>query len=294
MESNVFLELLLSLALLTSDKIPETYKLDDKLLIEALRDNKIHAQSVDWRSPNVIWSDFDTVLVFSTWDYFEESAKFLDLLQKIEGMGLNVYNPPSIIEWNSCKRYLKDLEQLDLNTIETVYIASNELGNLKSILIEKGWDDCVIKPQVSASGYHTYRFNLTNLESIQNFFKDYSEPLMVQPFAEEILSEGEWSFVFFDQEYLHCILKKTVEGNFLVQKGIKIPVEPPGWMIKEAQRIVKILNLPVLQTRIDLIRRGYELRIMEVEMIEPSLYLQYFPGSEHRVAKKIREKLYFD
>lgn len=98
-------------------------------------------------------------------------------------------------------------------------------------------------------------------------------------------------FVFFDKEYMHCILKKPAPGNFRVQKGIKIPIEPPEWMLKEAQHIIETLNRPAMQTRVDVIRRGNEIRIMEIEMIEPSLYLKYFPGSEKKIAKKIRDKL---
>jgi len=286
-----FLATLFNLALLTSDNIPQSAKPDDKLLIEALQDYKIEARSVDWCSSEVIWSDFDAVLVFSTWDYYKDNSKFIATLQKIENMGVKVYNSPSIIQWNSCKKYLQDLEKLGLKTIETIYVSSFELENIKSILIEKGWDDCVIKPQISASGYHTYRFNLSNLKSLQDILKNYDEEFMVQPFAEEIISEGEWSFVFFNNEYIHCVLKKPLEGNFLVQKGRNTPIQPPDWMIREAQHINEIINLPSLKTRIDVIRRGNELRIMEIEMIEPGLYLQYFPGSEKKLAEKISEKL---
>jgi len=287
----LFFAALLNLALLTSNKFPESDKVDDKILIEALREYNIAAQPVDWRSPDVIWSDFDAVLVYSTWDYYEDYPKFLSTLQKIESMNIKLFNYSSIIQWNACKKYLKDLEKLGLKTIESVYISANELDNLQSILIEKGWDDCVIKPQISTSGYHTFRFNLSNIEHIQDYLKNFDEQFIIQPFAEEIIAEGEWSFVFFDREYIHCMLKKPLEGNFRVQKGIKIPIQPPEWMIKEAQHIIETINRPALQTRVDVIRRGNEIRIMEIEMIEPSLYLRYFPGSEKRIARKISEKL---
>lgn len=279
------------LALLTSDRIPDSDKIDDQLLVEALRAYEVEAQLVDWRVPNVNWSDFDAVLVLSTWDYYEDRARFLDLLQNIENSGLKLYNPLSVIQWNSCKKYLRDLEKLGLKTIETAYISPTELKDLKSILVEKGWDECVIKPQVSADGYHTYRFNLSSVEGVQDLLSDYDEEYMVQPFVSEILSEGEWSFVFLNNEYLHCILKKPLQGNFRVQKGTKTLIQPPEWMLNEVKRIAQVVNLPTLQTRIDVIRRGDEIRIMELEMIEPSLYLKHCPGSEKTAAKKIREKL---
>ncbi|HUD01262.1 MAG TPA: hypothetical protein VMR37_02980, partial [Rhabdochlamydiaceae bacterium] len=106
----LFFAALLNLALLTSNKFPESDKVDDKILIEALREYNIAAQPVDWRSPDVIWSDFDAVLVYSTWDYYEDYPKFLSTLQKIESMNIKLFNYSSIIQWNACKKYLKDLE----------------------------------------------------------------------------------------------------------------------------------------------------------------------------------------
>ena len=114
-----------------------------------------------------------------------------------------------------------------------------------------------------------------------------NEDWILQPFAPEIISEGEWSFVFFDKEYLHCVLKKPAPTHFIVQTGNKTPIQPPQWMLHEAQHIIDTINLPARQTRIDMIRRGDEIRIMEVEMVEPSLYMRFFPGSERELQRKL-------
>jgi len=285
-----FLAAILHLAFLTLDKYPPS-KFDAELLIESFKDYKIEARTVDWHSTDTNWSDFDAVFVFSTWDYHYYYPEFLKLLQNFEEKGIKVYNPPSLLRWNSCKTYLQDLAHLNLKTIETVYISYAELDHLKSILIENGWDDCVIKPQISASAYHTYRFNLSNIESTIEFLKNYDEPYMIQPFAEEIISEGEWSFIFFDNEYSHCLLKKPKDSDFKVQGGQKIPITPPEWMLKEAQHIVDTMNLSACFSRIDVIRRNDELIIMEIELIEPDLFLRLFPKSADRFAKKMSEKL---
>ena len=281
------------LALLTTNEYPISKKPDDTLLMEALKEYAIEAQPIDWNT-DTVWTNFDAVLVYSTWDYYKNSKKFLDLLKQIEDQGIKIYNPLSIIEWNSSKRYLQDLEKLNLKPIESLFVSWNELDNLKQILLEKGWDDCIIKPQISTSGHNTCRFNLSTIDDIQSRFKDYREQYIVQPFAEEIITEGEWSFVFFENEYMHCILKKPREGTFLVQKGSVIPIQPPLWMVKEAKHIIDTLHLPALKTRLDVIRRGDELRIMEIEMIEPNLGLKLFPGSEKKLAAKIYERMNLD
>lgn len=285
---NIFAALL-HLALLTSDKYTE--KPDDTLLIKAFYDHEVKAEHVDWNAPVEVFEDYDAVLVYSCWDYYEDPTKFLNLLSQIEKRGIQVYNSPTDIAWNARKTYLRDLNKLGLKTIDTIFLSPDELENLPSLMKEKNWDECVIKPQISASGHNTYRFNLSTVEKMQTRFLNSNEQLMVQPFAKEVIQEGEWSFVFVNNEYMHCLLKKPKEGNFLVQGGEKIVVQPPEWMLRDVQKIVDTINLPVFQMRVDVIRRDDELRIMEVEIIEPALYLRLFPGSENVVAKKMKERL---
>lgn len=286
----LLLAAVLNLALLTSDKYPDKDKPDDQLLITALKAYEITAQPIDWRSTDVKWSDFDAALVYSTWDYYEDYPRFLKVLKDIEDQDVKIYNSSSIIQWNSNKKYLQDLEALGLKPIESVYLSSSELSKLPAILIEKGWDECVIKPQVSTDGHHTYRFNRSNLKDLFKVLINFDDQFVIQPFAEEIIKEGEWSFVFFNNEYVHCVLKTPKKGDFIVNKRTQI--EPPDWMIEEAKKIVKTINLSALKLRVDVIRRGNELRIMEIEMIEPNLYLKYYPGSEKQLAKIISEKLH--
>jgi glutathione synthase/RimK-type ligase-like ATP-grasp enzyme len=285
----LLLAAVLNLALLTSDKIPNKDKPDDQILIRALQEYEIQTQPIDWRSKDVVWSDFDAALVYSTWDYYEDYPQFLKIIKEMEEQGLEVYNSSSIIHWNSNKKYLEDLEALGLKPIESVYLSSSELHKLPEILTLKGWDECVIKPQVSTSGHHTYRFNRSNLQELVHGLINSYDQFIIQPFAEEIIKEGEWSFVFFNNEYIHCILKQPKKDDFIVSKKTKI--QPPDWMIQEAKKILATINLPALKVRVDVIRRGNELRIMEIEMIEPNLYLKHYPGSENQLAKIISERL---
>ena len=287
---------ILNFALLTSGDVPESDKPDDRFLLEALHKYEIEAHSVDWKDEGIDWTKYQVAMVFSTWDYHKNCEQFLKRLREIEAMGVKVLNPPEIITWNADKIYFRDLEALGLNIIESVYLAPSELQNLRSILEQKGWDECVIKPQISASGHNTHRFNLSTIQEVQTRLAllNSNQQYIVQPFAQEIIDEGEWSFVFFDKEYLHCVLKKPSEGHFLVQKGTKVLVQPPEWMIQEAQRMINTLDLPCLQTRLDVIRRETgkgkeELFIMEIEMIEPNLYLARNPKSVEHIARKLYE-----
>ncbi len=284
-----------SIALLTGKKFDE-WKFDDKLLIDALKAEQIEAKSVVWDNPNNDWSAFDAVIVFSTWDYCEGDnlADFLETIHSIEKKGVPVYNNFDTIKWNSSKKYLNELAKKGVPIIESAYITAADLENLPNILLEKEWNSYIIKPVVGCGGHNTLRFNRSTINKIQEHFKNFERELIVQPFMQEIITEGEWSFVFFDNEFVHCVLNKPAQSNFLVQVingGSVNPIVPPEWMIQEAKKILQMTGKEHLHARVDLIRKENSVVVMEIEMIEPWLYLCYFPGSEKKMAKKIKEYL---
>lgn len=286
--------LLASLALLTSSNCSES-KEDDNLLIRALQKQQIDARSVIWDDPQNNWKDYQAVLVFSTWDYHTAKFNFfLQTLSEIEKQGIPLFNPLSTIRWNASKVYLKKLAEKGVKVIDSIYLASKDLKNLPNLLKKYGWEECVIKPSISASGDHTFRFNSSTVQKMQHHFKDYPYDLIIQPFMQEIMTEGEWSFIFFEEEFIHCVLKKPADGQFLVQSahgGSVQPVTPPDWMINEVKKILFATEQPYLHARVDVIKKGSTLAVVEVEMIEPSLFLSYFPGSADKLAQKIKERL---
>ncbi len=281
-------------ALLTCHKFPE-YKTDGYLLIKALKEEQIEARHVIWDSTEEEWSRYAAAIIFSTWDYFEGKLDlFLKTIKHIESCHVPVYNSSAVIEWNCSKNYLKTLPDKGVAIVESLWLPPEKLIHLPAMLQEKGWTECVIKPVVSAGGYNTFKFNASNVETIQQYFKDYSCELIVQPFMEEIITEGEWSFIFMDREYCHCVLKKPAIGNFLVQDiqgGSVHPREPPAWMIEEAKKVLDAIHFSYLHARVDMIRRGESLIVMEIEMIEPNLFLKFFKESEKKLASKIKEKI---
>lgn len=291
-------------ALLTCHKFPEyEYREDGHLLIAALKEEQIDAHHVIWDSPEENWSVYAAVVIVSTWDYFEGKLDlFLRTIKQIESCHVPVYNSSSIVGWNSCKTYLRTLQEKGVAIVDSLWLSPEELIDLPEMLLEKGWTECVIKPVVSAGGYNTFRFNRSNMDLIQQYFKDYPCGLVVQPFMEEIINEGEWSFVFISGKYRHCVLKQPASGNFLVQDihgGTVTPKNPPAWMIEQAKKVLEVMNFPYLHARVDMVRQNEEklivnegkLFVMEVEMIEPNLFLKFFKGSEKKLASKIKKRI---
>lgn len=282
------------IALLTSNKFAE-WKQDDLLLINALQEEQMEARSVIWNSAENVWSDFEAVIVLSTWDYFEgQLDHFFETIHNIEKQGIPVFNCLETIQWNSSKVYLRTLEERGVKIVDSIFLSSQQLQNLPVLLTEKRWEECIIKPTISAGGHDTFRFNKSNLNEIQRYFANYSIDLIIQPFMQEIITEGEWSFVFFDGEFAHCVLKKPAAGKFLVQDihgGSVTPVYPPSWMIEEAKKILDATGQSYLHARVDVIKKDSSLIVMEIEMIEPNLFLKFFEGSEKKLAKKIKERI---
>ncbi len=283
----------MTIAILTSET-QNQMKRDDLFLIEALRHTGIPSEHVVWDDNQVDWSRYQMAIIRSTWGYYEKDKypRFLQTLQNIQNRGIHLLNPFSTVLWNSSKNYLKDLAKEGIRIVDTLWIKGKDLPHLSDLLEKKGWKDCVIKPLISGGGYQTVRFNNQDLSKLQSVFMDAEQPLMVQPFMEKIVTEGEWAFIFFGDEYSHCVLKKPAPQNFLVQKKYGGTIETPkpqSWMIDEAYKILKSAKQKdLLYARIDVLSQDHSLVVMEVEMIEPVLYLEYGPGVGQKLAAKIQ------
>ena len=226
------------------------------------------------------WKKFDVALFNLAWDYHLNIDCFLTLLKKIENAGVKLLNSYETILWNIKKTYLIDLKNKGIKTTETAYVSRNKTASLRDIHSLPLSREFVLKPAISAAAHKTFRArSLQEAQMIYEAFFDPDELVMVQPFLEEILIEGEWSFMFFNGVYSHNVQKTADDGSFKVQYASQNTqynsAEP--WMISKATDILgatqKIIGEIPLYARIDVIRRKKELIVTEVELIEPYLYL---------------------
>ncbi|UPT73268.1 MAG: hypothetical protein M0D55_15465 [Elusimicrobiota bacterium] len=117
---------------------------------------------------------------------------------------------------------------------------------------------------------------------------------MIQPYLAEIAAEGEWSFVFLGGKFSHAVLKTPKGGDFRVQEehgGRTTAAVAPAALIAQAREAARLSPGPQLYARVDGVRRGSELVVVEVELIEPSLYLQFAPGAAKALAAAVKERL---
>lgn len=232
------------------------------------------------------------VVLQTTSGYHHDLSAFLRRLGQIEDAGVTIINPLPLVRWNSDKIYLRELEQKGHATLPTVWLEKGSKPDLDKILKEKNWRDTVIKPTISAGAFETKRVHMRVAARTQEWLHDVlrERMMMIQPFAEEIAKEGEWSFLFFGSEFSHCVLKKPATGDYRVQHvhgGNYEQLEPPVNLLEQAKAVMRDLPQQPAYGRVDGIVRDGKLLVMEVEVIEPFLYLLPDRSNVRRAAAAI-------
>lgn len=253
------------------------------------------AELVIWNKPHRAWQDYRAFVILSTWDYYQKGnlEPFLETLQKIQEAGVPLFNSLETVQWNCRKTYLQDLAKKGVAVPDTVWLSSSDLKNLPAILQEKGWTDAILKPLVSGGGFNTYRIKNEDITSIVQACEELSCDWLLQPFLTEIMTEGEWSFIFIDGQFSHALLKKPAPGQFLVQYfwgGTIATEEPEPWMIDEAARILAVSGQKTLHARVDVIRQNKTLFLLELELIEPLLYSELKKDVTALIAESIAKQ----
>ncbi|HVG06942.1 MAG TPA: hypothetical protein VNM67_04500 [Thermoanaerobaculia bacterium] len=266
-------------AFLTTDDLAG-YVTDDKLAEGPMAELGWAVEHVPWRQRDG-WERYEAVVIRSTWDYHKHPEEFLAVLEEIGRSGTRLANPLELVRWNARKTYLRDLEARGLPVVPTVWD--------RSLFGELDADEIVIKPVISASAFHTYRLRRGDRWSDEMEAAFAGREVMAQPFLRSIVEEGEYSLFYFGGGLSHAVLKSPKEADFRVQEehgGLIEPIGPPGFLAELGQRIVESLPVPPLYARVDLARLdsgGYAL--MELELIEPSLYFRTDPESPRRFAR---------
>jgi glutathione synthase/RimK-type ligase-like ATP-grasp enzyme len=279
------------IGLATSTKVPELSD-DDRLLVDALAAAGVRAEPAIWNDAAHDWRRYSAVVIRSTWDYHLMPDQFLAWLAMLEAIGVQVFNAPELVRWNSEKRYLRDLAARGIATVPTRWVERGEKTSLAQIIGETGWSEVVVKPSVSASAHQTWRMSLDDANAGETQFKSMvaNGRVLVQPFLAAIQDEGEWSLLFYDGVYSHAVLKRPGENDFRVQRehgGSADARVPSAHVIGEAHRVLEAVDIPPLYARVDGCVVDGEFVLMELEMIEPDLFLRAHPEAPSRLAKAL-------
>ncbi len=228
----------------------------------------------EFRSPH----GFDLVMPLVAWGYHLDYARWLALLDRAEAERWPMINPPALLRWNSDKAYLAELADLGVPTVPTLAVEACGDADLEEARRRFDSEWLVIKPPVSASATGTHRLGpLDDLPADSR-----SQPMIVQPLIEEIARTGEFSLMLFDGEYSHAVVKRPKSGDFRVQPhlgGVTLPTAPPPGGIELAQTALACAPTPATYARVDMVPdNDGTLLVMELELIEPSLFLDDAPS----------------
>jgi glutathione synthase/RimK-type ligase-like ATP-grasp enzyme len=285
-------------AIVTYDARPEVTD-DDRLLADALSVRGVSVRAVPWSDSAARWSAFDAVVVRSCWDYFLREGEFHAWLDRLESERVLVHNDVRVLRWNAEKSYLRDIGARGIPVIPTRWLAAGSATSLGELRRETGWSELVVKPTVSGGAHRTWRA-MPGAEPADD--ARLAEMLdegavMVQPLVGEIERGGEWSLVFIAGRYSHAVLKRPRMGDFRVQRehgGTLESVEPEDAVIAAAERAVAAIpfgDAPPLYARVDGCIVDGELRLMELEVLEPELFLRCAPESPGRLADALLARL---
>jgi glutathione synthase/RimK-type ligase-like ATP-grasp enzyme len=269
---------------------------DDALLVDALADRGIRAIPAVWNDPALDWAAFDAVLLRSTWDYFLQPAEFLAWIAHLESLGVPLWNPPDVVRWNADKTYLRDLAAAGVPIPATEWIPAGAAPDLASLIAARGWSEAVIKPAISAGAFQTHRIPREQAAEFQPKFAGILEAsgVLVQEFLPEISTGGEWSFLFFGGQHSHTILKRPPAGDYRVQVhhgGSWAVADAPASLLEQARCIMAHMDGKVLYGRVDTVAVNGTLVLVELELIEPYLFLEDAPGAAGRFAAVIAHAL---
>ena len=249
------------------------------------------AAFIDWTKADD-FSGFDLVTPLLAWGYPRDCPRWFALLDRLEAEKIRVSNPVSILRWNSDKAYLAELDAAGIASVPTILSLLLDRVALEDARKTFNVETLVVKPPISGGADGTFRLERDDIVPASVA----GQRMMIQPYLPNIAEEGEYSLFYFAGVFSHSILKRPAKGDFRVQEqygGQEEAVTAPEDALTLAQRALtatsEITKTGTLAyARVDILRDGDGVfRLMELELIEPSLFLRFAPDAGAAFAKAL-------
>ena len=284
------------LALVTYSGLPKGAE-SERLMLPYLAAAGVETEIVDWRSAGTDFSKFDVIVLRSCWDYHLRVAEFIRWLQQV-AQTKPVLNPIDTVLWNHNKFYLREVATLGIEIVPTIFVTHAKALGAEEATTIQSWKskNIVVKPAISASAHNTRLMDGAPWSADQEAIRIMKGPFLMQPFIPEIQDQGEISFVYIDGRFSHAALKRPAAGDFRVQKehgGSAELFMPTLDLLKQTDGIVATVPQvrDSLYCRIDAVVRDGKLVLMELELIEPELFLGLAESAAEKFADAIVRRL---
>lgn len=267
----------------------------DILLMEPMAKYGYKIIPAAWDDETINWTKFHCLVFRSCWNYHYNTAKFVEWLDKLEKFNVKTWNPLKIVKWNLNKFYLQDLNNKGVSTIPTVYVKQGYPENLKCLMEKSDWNEVVIKPTIGASGYKIFKSTLSEAAQNQKNFDKLVNivDVMVQPLIPELVNHGETSMIFINKKFSHAVNRSPKPGDYRSNYefgGREERINNLDKNIVEAGKsIVEKINSPLLYARVDGVEKDNRFLLMELELIEPYLFLDIAKETLENFAKEFEK-----
>jgi glutathione synthase/RimK-type ligase-like ATP-grasp enzyme len=263
------------IALVTWEDLPDGAA-DDRPLFEALERRGRQVRFLCWNDETVDWTRVGVAVLRSTWNYHKQPETFLGWLDAAE-FQTRLVNSAAVARWNLDKRYLRALASKGVTTTPTVFVDRGDGRSLREICEIRDWNDVVVKPAVSCAAHDTQRFadgaiddeGDAHLAAITQ-----TRIAMIQPFLPAVNFERERSLMFVAGEYSHAVLRTAFNPG---GEHSEDPFDASDAEIDFARETLaaaeSILEERLAYARVDLIPSADGPMLMELELVEPSLFL---------------------
>lgn len=289
-----------SVTLVTASDLPDLTD-DDRLLVDALNARGVACRPAVWDDTRVDWAATPLTVIRSTWDYTFRRDEFVAWADRTAAT-TTLLNPPAVVRRNTHKGYLRELADAGVPVVDTVWLPAGRPADLVDLLAARGWRDAVVKPCVSAGARGTVRITADRADGAQAHLDALlaAGDAMVQPYVPAVAGEGELSVIVVEGVASHAARKRPADGDFRVQTHLGGTIEP--WPLDDELRAAADAVVaadaraghgePLLYRRVDLLRGDDGvLRLVELELVEPALYLAAADGAAERLADAVLARL---
>ena len=258
---------------------------------DALRAAGVSTDVVSWDEDRD-WGAYELVVVRTPWDYFDRVTQFLDWAARVE-RETSLVNPADVLRWNSHKGYLAEFTAKSVPTVPTRLVPGPSTDVADQIR-EVPWEEIVVKPAVDGGARHAWRGlrDDPSLSRVAERLTDHGD-VVVQPFVPAIV-DGERSLVFLGGRFSHAVRKVPKAGDYRSQRhlgGREVDHQPDSAELQVALAAMAAAPGRLTYARVDLVEWEGAPVLIELEVIEPDLFLRDVPERVDRFVEVIRDEL---
>jgi hypothetical protein len=277
-----------SVRLVTAPHLPDLVP-DDRELLYALRRRGLATEVAVWDDPALDWAAAPVTVVRSVFDYHLRRDAFIAWVDRVEPL-TRLYNAPRTIRWNSHKSYLRRLAESGVATVPTAWAHRGERVDLGALMAARGWPEVVVKPAVSASAHGTLKVGAANLAAGGAHLAALlrASDVLVQPYLYEFESVGETSLIWLGGEQTHSVRRPSGLHSPHSEDHLGEPYQPRPAELAFARSVYERVAPEPLYARVDVLdTRAHGLVLLELELVEPALYLLHSRAAADTLAAAV-------